>query len=97
MNETLKKDLNDIRRQLAESNCEKDKYDLTNKELREQIKRVEGDKRDGGRVLEESYQKISSKFIKTESIHFMTSYFKSSRGLENELGSGQNSFATAAA
>jgi len=61
MNENLKKDLNDVRRQLAESNCEKDKYDLTNKELREQVKRTEGDKRDQSRVLEESFQKISSK------------------------------------
>jgi hypothetical protein len=97
MNDTLKKDLNDVRRQLAESNCEKDKYDLTNKELREQIKRAEGDKRDGGRVLEESFQKISSKYIITESVYLMTPHFKSSRGLENELGSGQNSYATAAA
>jgi rootletin len=74
MSENLKKDLNDVRRQLAESTCEKDKYDLTNKELREQIKRVEGEKRDQNRVLEESFQKISSNYEKKN--HLNDTIFK---------------------
>lgn len=59
-NETLRKELNDTRRQLTDSNCEKDKYGTSNKELREHVKRTEGEKREHVRSLEEAFQKISS-------------------------------------
>ncbi|KAF4520433.1 hypothetical protein B566_EDAN004004 [Ephemera danica] len=60
INEALRKELNDSRRQLADSNCEKDKYGASNKELREHVKRSEGEKREQARALEEAFQKISA-------------------------------------
>ncbi|XP_058802315.1 rootletin [Phymastichus coffea] len=57
--ENARKELVDVRRQLNESNFEKDKYSSTNKELRERIKHVEGEKREQARLLEESYQKLA--------------------------------------
>lgn len=62
----LRKDLIDIRRQLADSNYEKEKYNTSNKELRDYVKRIEGEKREQGRALEEAFQKISSKYFVTE-------------------------------
>jgi rootletin len=59
--EMLRKELTDVRKQLTDSNYEKEKYNSSNKELREYVKRIEGDKREQGRGLEEAYQKISSK------------------------------------
>ncbi|KAG8232603.1 hypothetical protein J437_LFUL010724, partial [Ladona fulva] len=59
MMETLRKELTDTRRQLTDSNYEKDKYGVSNKELREHVKRIEGEKREGGRALEEAFQKIT--------------------------------------
>lgn len=59
--EVLRKELTDIRRQLADSNYEKEKYSSSNKELRDYVKRIEGEKREQGRALEEAFQKISSK------------------------------------
>ncbi|XP_075157962.1 ciliary rootlet coiled-coil, rootletin [Haematobia irritans] len=58
--ESLRKELTDNRRQLADSNIERDKYSNSNKELRDHIKRVEGAKREQGRAIEEALQKISS-------------------------------------
>ena len=55
----LRKELVDVRRQLADSNFAMDKYNNTNKELREHVKRIESEKRENTRALEESYQKIS--------------------------------------
>lgn len=49
----------DIRRQLADCTYEKEKYNSSNKELREHVKRIESEKREQSRILEESYQKIS--------------------------------------
>jgi rootletin len=63
--EMLRKELTDIRRQLADSNYEKEKYSSSNKELRDYVKRIEGEKREQGRALEEAFQKISSKFLIT--------------------------------
>lgn len=60
--ESLRKELTDVRRQLADSNFEKEKYHNTNKELRDHIKRTESEKREIGRQLEEAFQKITSKF-----------------------------------
>jgi rootletin len=57
----LRKELTDVRRQLADSSYEKEKYNSSNKELRDYVKRIEGEKREQGRGLEEAYQKISSK------------------------------------
>jgi rootletin len=62
--ESSRKELVDVRRQLTDSNYEKEKYNCSNKELRERIKQVEGDKREQARTLEEIYQKISGKSMK---------------------------------
>ena len=59
--EGLRKELTDVRRQLSDSNFEKEKYNSTNKELREHIKRTEQEKRETQRALDEAFQKISSK------------------------------------
>nr|CAD7197850.1 unnamed protein product [Timema douglasi] len=58
--EGMRKELTDIRRQLTDTSYEKEKYQSSNKELREHIKRIEGDKREQGRSLEEALQKIAS-------------------------------------
>lgn len=58
----LRKELVDIRRQLTDTNYEKDKYNSSNKELREYVKRIEGEKREQGRALEEAYQKIAGNY-----------------------------------
>ncbi|KAM7361554.1 ciliary rootlet coiled-coil, rootletin isoform 2-T5 [Cochliomyia hominivorax] len=58
--ESLRKDLTDTRRQLADSNIERDKYSDSNKELRDHVKRVEGSKREQARAIEEALQKISN-------------------------------------
>lgn len=57
--EISRKELVDLRRQLTDSNFEKEKYNSTNKELRERIKQVETEKREQARTLEDSYQKIA--------------------------------------
>lgn len=59
--ESLRKELTDIRRQLADSNFEKEKYHNTNKELRDHVKRTEGEKREQSRQIEEVLHKITSK------------------------------------
>lgn len=51
-----------MRRLLADSNFEKEKYHNSNKELRDHIKRAESEKREQGRQIEDAYQKISSKY-----------------------------------
>lgn len=61
ISEGLRKDLTDVRRQLADSNYEKEKYNNSNKELRDHVKRTESEKREVSRELEESFQKIASK------------------------------------
>ncbi|XP_046805055.1 rootletin isoform X2 [Lucilia cuprina] len=58
--ESLRKDLTDTRRQLADSNIERDKYSDSNKELRDHVKRVESSKREQARAIEEALQKISN-------------------------------------
>lgn len=50
----------DARRQLGDTTFEKEKYNTSNKELRETLKRSEGEKREQARTLEEAFQKISS-------------------------------------
>lgn len=59
LNETLRKELMDVRRQLGDSTYEKEKYNSSNKELREHVKRIESEKREQNRTLEEAYQKIA--------------------------------------
>lgn len=59
----MRKDLLDIRRKLADATYEKEKYNNSNKELREHIKRIESERREQGRALEETYQKIASRYI----------------------------------
>lgn len=56
----MRKELVDIRRQLADTTYEKEKYNNSNKELREHVKHIESERREQGRTLEESYQKIAS-------------------------------------
>ena len=52
--------MTDTRRQLADSNIERDKYSDSNKELRDHVKRVESSKREQARAIEEALQKISN-------------------------------------
>ncbi|XP_026278331.2 rootletin isoform X2 [Frankliniella occidentalis] len=59
VSESLRKDLTDVRRQLSDCSFEKDKYCSTNRELREIVKRLEGDKREAARGLDEAVQKIA--------------------------------------
>lgn len=56
----MRKELTDARRGLADSNIERDKYANTNKDLRDHVKRVEGQRREQGRNLEEALQKIAA-------------------------------------
>lgn len=58
--EIFRKDLTDTRRNLADSNIEKDKYSTSNKELRDHIKRVEGQRREQARTMEDALQKITT-------------------------------------
>lgn len=58
--ECLRKELTDVRRMLADSTFEKEKYHNTNKELRDHVKRTESEKREQARQLEDAFQKISS-------------------------------------
>lgn len=60
LTDSVRKELTDNRRSLADSNIERDKYANTNKELREHVKRVEGQRREQSRHLEDSLQKIAS-------------------------------------
>lgn len=50
----------DTKRILADCNIERDKYAGTNKDLRDQIKRIETHRREQSRHLDESQQKINS-------------------------------------
>lgn len=52
-----------MRRQLADTTYEKEKYNNSNKELREHVKKIESERREQGRTLEETYQKIASQYI----------------------------------
>lgn len=63
VNETLRKELVDMRRQLADTTYEKEKYNNSNKELREHVKQIESERREQGRTLEESYQKIAGNYF----------------------------------
>lgn len=54
-----RKDLTDTRRSLADSNIEKDKYANSNRDLREHVKRIDGQKREQMRLNDEAMQKIS--------------------------------------
>lgn len=65
--ESLRKEITDVRRLLADSTFEKEKYHNTNKDLRDHVKKIEGEKREQSRQLEESFQKITSKLT-----HFLT-------------------------
>lgn len=91
--ENLRKELTDVRRQLADSNFEKDKYNSTNKDLREHIKRTEGEKRETSRALEEAFQKIACEYgeqITEKCLKQMTSLNfcdYSVGGHENQIGS----------
>lgn len=62
VNETMRKELVDVRRQLADTKYEKEKYNNSNKELREHVKQIESERREQGRTLEELYQKIASRY-----------------------------------
>lgn len=59
MRDGLMKELTDVKRSLADATFEKEKYSSSNKELREHVKRVEGQKREQGRSLEEALNKIT--------------------------------------
>lgn len=58
--ESVRKELTDARRGLADSNIERDKYANTNKELRDHVKRSEGQRREQARNIEEALQKIAN-------------------------------------
>ncbi|XP_053659814.1 rootletin [Anopheles marshallii] len=58
--DATRKDLTDTRRTLADSNIERDKYANSNKELRDHVKRVEEQRRQQARTIEDAIAKISS-------------------------------------
>ncbi|GAB0088294.1 rootletin [Sergentomyia squamirostris] len=58
--EVTRKELTDTRRALADSNIEKDKYANTNRDLRDHVKRVEGQRRETTRLHDEAVQKIAA-------------------------------------
>lgn len=60
LTECSRKDLMDAKRSLGDSNIERNQYAATNKELRERVKRVEGQCREQSRTLEDAVQKIAS-------------------------------------
>lgn len=60
MTESVRKELTDARRGLADSNIERDKYANTNKDLRDHVKRSEGQRREQARNIEEALQKIAN-------------------------------------
>ncbi|XP_065072928.1 rootletin isoform X2 [Ochlerotatus camptorhynchus] len=57
--DATRKDLTDTRRTLADSNIERDKYANSNKELRGHVKRVEGQRREQARSMDDALQKIA--------------------------------------
>ncbi|XP_062565905.1 rootletin isoform X1 [Armigeres subalbatus] len=57
--DATRKELTDTRRTLADSNIERDKYANSNKELRDHVKRVEGQRREQARSMDDALQKIS--------------------------------------
>lgn len=63
VNETLRKELIDVRRQLTDTTYEKEKYNKSNKELREHVKQIESERREQGRTLEELFQKIAGNYF----------------------------------
>jgi rootletin len=56
--ETLRKELTDVRRQLDDSSYEKEKYNSSNKELRDYVERIEREKKEQWRSLEVAYKRI---------------------------------------
>ena len=61
--ENAKKELTDVRRQLADCNIEKEKYQSSNRDLREHVKRTEGEKREMARSIDEAIQRISCHYF----------------------------------
>ncbi|XP_055529661.1 rootletin isoform X2 [Wyeomyia smithii] len=57
--DSTRKELTDTRRTLADSNIERDKYANSNKELRDHVKRVEGQRREQVRSMDDALQKIA--------------------------------------
>lgn len=57
--DATRKELTDTRRTLADSNIERDKYANSNKELRDHVKRVEGQRREQARSMDDALQKIA--------------------------------------
>lgn len=60
MSEGIRKELIDARRGLAECNIERDKYAMSNKELRDHVKRVESQRREQSRNLDEAISKLAN-------------------------------------
>ncbi|XP_058812044.1 rootletin isoform X2 [Topomyia yanbarensis] len=58
--DATRKELTDTRRTLADSNIERDKYANSNKELRDHVKRVEGQRREQARSMDDALQKIAA-------------------------------------
>lgn len=59
--DATRKELTDTRRMLGDSNIERDKYANSNKELRDHVKRVEGQRREQARSMDDALQKIAGK------------------------------------
>lgn len=59
--DSLRKELTDVRRQLTNCIAERDKYNSSCRELRDHVKRVEGERRDAARARDEAYHKIAGK------------------------------------
>ncbi|XP_045461010.1 rootletin [Harmonia axyridis] len=90
--DSLRKELTDVRRQLADSTFEKEKYHATNKDLRDHIKKTESEKRDQARQIEEYSIKISSLEEMKSSIETERNRFQNQvRDLEKELTQSDHS------
>lgn len=93
LTECSRKDLMDTKRSLGDSNIERNQYAATNKELRERVKRVEGQCREQSRTLEDAVQKIASEFF-TLCYRFFFDVFNHSSISHTGLEENKNSLET---
>lgn len=78
--DSLRKELTDVRRQLTNCIAERDKYNSSCRELRDHVKRVEGERRDAARARDEAYHKIAGKiYTMVKAFNFVLS--KANRGI----------------
>ncbi|XP_055612940.1 rootletin isoform X2 [Uranotaenia lowii] len=97
--DATRKELTDTRRTLADSNIERDKYANSNKELRDHVKRVEGQRREQARSMDDALQKIagleeSRNLLEQEKVRLQTILKETENNvtkLNSELSTAQTS------